>query len=200
MKRAVKNLMVVGMAFWFSVAAQGQAPKSDLASVAAAGKVSGDVYQNSYFGISLSAPKAHWAVRGPISVEKRQARLIDAVYDLGGPESGPDKNYTLALLVESLENFPKETSTELYVRRVRYRVEGDNVKTYREEFPLTISGIPFTGTVLTVSEGPNFGYYRGLYSTVLNGYFVTIEVQCGGEERLQKLMSAAVRITPKRRP
>jgi hypothetical protein len=199
MNQALKNLMVVGIALWLSAATQGQAPKSDISSVAAAGKVNGDVYQNSYFGITLSAPKAHWSIRGPIS-EQRQGRLIDAVYDLGGQERGPEENYTLALLVESLANFPKGTSTELYVRNVRHRVESDNVKTYREEFSLTVSGVPFTGTVFRFFERPDFGYYRGLYSTALNGYFVTIEVQCGTEERLQKLLSSALSITPKQKP
>lgn len=190
---------MVGIALWLSAATQGQAPKSDISSVAAAGNVNGDVYQNSYFGITLSAPKAHWSVR-PISVETRQGRLIDAVYDLGGPERGPEENYTLALLVESVENFPKGTPTEVYVRNLRHHMDGDNVKTYREEFPLTLSGIPFTGAVSTVFEKANVGYYRGLYSTVLNGYFVTVVVQCGREERLQKLLSSAVKITPKQKP
>jgi hypothetical protein len=200
MNQALKSLLVVGMAFWLSCASQGQAPKSDISSVAAAGKVNGDVYQNSYFGITLSCLKAHWSVRGPISVQQRQGRLIDAVYDLGGQERGPEENYTLALLVESLENFPKGTSTELYVRRVRHGLESGNLKTYREEFPLTVSGIPFTGTVFRFFEKPDSGYYRGLYSTVLNGYFVTIEVQCGREERLQKLLSSALSISPKQKP
>ena len=200
MNQALKNLLVVGMALWLSSAAQGQAPKSDISSVAAAGKVNGDVYQNSYFGITLSAPKAHWSVRGPISVQQRQGRLIHAVYDSGRPERGPEENCTLALLVDSLESFPKGTSTELYVRRARHRLEGDNLKTYREEFPLTVSGIPFTGTVFRFFERPDFGYYRGLYSTALNGYFVTIEVQCGREENLQKLLSSALSITSKQRP
>jgi hypothetical protein len=200
MYRAVKNLMVVGMVLWLSIPTQGQAPKRDVSSVAAAGKVNDGLYQNSYFGITLSAPKAHWSVRGPISVERRQGRLADAVYDLGGQEHGPEENYTLALLVESLENFPKGTSTEVYVRNIRHRVESDNVKAYREEFPLTVSGIPFTGTVFRFFETANSGYYRGLYSTVLNGYFVTIEVQCGSEDRLQKLLSSALSITPKQKP
>lgn len=200
MNKTLKNLLVFGMALWFSGITQGQEFRSDISSVAAAGKLNGDVYQNSYFGITLSAPKAHWSVRGPISVQQRQGRLIDAVYDSGRPERGPEENYTLALLVESQENLPKGTSTELYVRRVRRGLESDNLKTYQEEFPLTVSGIPFTGTVFRFFERSNFGYYRGLYSTVLKGYFVTIEVQCGREENLQKLLSSAFAITSKHKP
>jgi hypothetical protein len=193
----VQLMTVFAGLFLSAVATQGQVSKGDFSSVAAAGKVNGDTYQNSYFGIMLSAPKAHWEVRGPISVQRRQARLIDAVYDSGVPERGPEENYTLALLVESQENFPKGTTIEQYVRNLRHQAEGDNVKIYREEFPLTVQGVSFVGTVFRFSERPNFGYYRAFYSTVLNEYFVTIEVQCGGEERLQKLLSSAVKITPK---
>jgi hypothetical protein len=60
---------------------QGQVVKSDFSSMAASGKVNGDIYQNSILGITLSAPKAHWEVRGSISAARGQGRLIDAVYD-----------------------------------------------------------------------------------------------------------------------
>lgn len=178
-------------------AIQGQAVKSDFSSMAAAGKVNGDTYQNSVLGLSLSAPKAHWDVRGPISAAKRQGRLIDAAYDSGVAERGPKENYTLGLLVESQENYPKGTTLDQYSRGLRQRVEDENVRIHREAFPLTVQDVPFVGTVFLFYEKANFGYYRGLYSTILNGYFVTIEVQCGEEERLQKLLSSALRITPK---
>jgi hypothetical protein len=78
-------------------------------------------------------------------------------------------------------------------------VEGEDVKIHREAFPLTVQDVPFVGTVFLFYERPNFGYYRGLYSTILHGYLVTIEVQCGEEERLQKLLSSTLKITSKPR-
>jgi hypothetical protein len=194
---AQAKLLVLFAGFFILPMMQGQALKKDFSSMVAAGKVNGGVYQNSILGIALSAPKVHWDVRGPISAERRQGRLIDAVYDSGLPERGPQENYTLGLLVESQENFPKGTTLEQYVRGLRHRVEDENVKIYREQFPLKIKGVPFVGTVFRFYERPSSGYYRGLYSTILNGYFVTIEVQCGSGERLQKLLSSAVQITPK---
>jgi hypothetical protein len=176
---------------------QGQAVRSDFSSMAAAGKINGDTYQNSILGITLSAPKTHWEVRGPVNAARRQGRLIGAVYDSGVPERGPQENYTVALLVESQENFPKGTTLDQYVRSVRQRVEDDKVKIHREAFPLTVQDVRFVGTVFQFYEKPDFGYYRGLYSTILNGYFVTLELQCGEEERLQKLLSSTVKITPK---
>ena len=200
MNYALKNLLVLATAVCFLGSTQGQSSKGSLSSVAAAGTVIGDVYQNSYLGITLSAPKAKWSVRGPISLQQRQGRLIDAVYDSGRPERGPEENYTLALLVESQENLPKGTSPELYMRRVRRGLEGETLKTYREEFPLTVSGISFTGTVFKFFERSDFGYYRGLYATILNGYFVTIEVQCGREENLQKLLASSLTVISKQKP
>lgn len=176
---------------------QGQVVKSDFSSMVAAGKVNGDIYQNSILGITLSAPKAHWDVRGPISAASRQGRLIDADYNSGVPERGPHENYTLGLLVESQSIYPKGTTLDQYARTLRQRVEDEKVKFYREGFPLTVQDVPFVGTVFRFYERSDFGYYRGLYATILNGYFVTVEVQCGEEERLQKLLSSAVKITPK---
>ncbi len=178
-------------------ATQGQAVKNDFSSMAAAGKVNRDIYQNPVLGLTLSAPKARWEVRGPISAASRQGRLIDAVYDSGVPERGPKENYTLGLLVEAQGNYPKGTTLEKYVGGLRQRVEDDKVRIYKERFPLTVQDVPFVGAVFRFYERPDSGYYRGLYATILNGYFVTIEVQCGEEERLQKLLSQALQIAPK---
>jgi hypothetical protein len=199
MRSVMKKSRVIGIALWLSAATLGQAPKSDISSVAAAGKVNADVYQNSYLGLTLSAPKAHWSFP-PVSVETQQAKLLEAVYDQGVPERGPKENYTFGLLADSVHNFAKGTPTDVYVLQLRQHMDRDNVKTYRDPFPLTVSGISFSGTVSQVFQTADVGYYRGLYSTVLNGYFVTVVVQCGEEERLQKLLATAVKISPKQKP
>jgi hypothetical protein len=156
----IRSLVAIA-AFFPLLTMQGQAVKNDFSSMVAAGKANGDIYQNSMLGITLSAPKARWDVRGPISAAKRQGRLIDAVYDSGVPERGPQENYTLALLVESQENYPKGTPLDQYVRGLRQRVEDENVKISREGFPLTVRDVAFVGTVFRFYERPDFGYYRG---------------------------------------
>jgi hypothetical protein len=138
--------------FFSSSMMQGQAGKSDFSSMVAAGKVNGDSYQNSILGITLSAPKAHWEVRGPISAAGRQGRLIDAVYDSGAPERGPQENYTLGLLVESQSIHPKGTTLDQYVRSLRQRVEDEKVKIQREAFTVTGQAVPFVGTVFRFYE------------------------------------------------
>jgi len=202
LNRAANSLAVVVLALLGLLPTQAQVPtprRGSISSVILSGKVDADVYSNGYLGISLTAPKAHWDWPDPDKVDLigNRARLVNAVYDSGAPEAGPQENYTLALLAESQESYPKGTTLDQFVRSLRQRVEDDNVKLYREGFPLTIQGVPFVGTVFRFYEKPTFGYYRGLYSTILNGYLVTIEVQCGDEERLVKRLSYAVQITPK---
>ncbi len=192
MHKVLRTALTASVTLLVTAAGFGQTPKGDISSVAAAGKVSGDVYQNTYFGITLAAPKAHFTAPSLVNVAGRRARLVNIVYD--SPQEAI--NYTLALMADSLENYPKGMSTTVYVRSVRHQLEKDGLITHREEFPVVVSGIQFTGAVLKVPEKPNSGYYRGIYSTFLNGYVVSLEVQSGSEERIQQVLSSAVKINP----
>lgn len=194
MRKAVTRFTVVVLSLLAFAAGQGPVPKSDISSVVAAGKVTGDVYTNTYLGISLTAPKAEFTAPGLVNVAGRRARLLNAVFN--SPQGA--MNYTLGLMADSLESYPKGMPAALYVRSVRHQLERDGLITDKEEFPVTIAGIAFTGAILKVPEKPNFGYYRGIYATFLNGYVVSLEVQCGSEERLQQLLASAVRINGKR--
>jgi hypothetical protein len=130
---------MAGVALLLVGAMQGQGPKSDISSVvAAAGKVNNDVYSNAYFGMSLTAPKAKFTAPSLVNIAGRRARLVNIVYN--SPQGA--MNYTLGLMGESLENFPKGMPTALYVRSVRHQLERDGLPTHGEEFPVTISGVP----------------------------------------------------------
>jgi hypothetical protein len=192
MNKVLKSVLVVGMTLLVTAATPRPTPKSDISSVVAAGSVNGDIYMNTYFGISLTGPKAHFTTPSSVNVVRQHARLINIVYD--SPDGAV--NYTLALLADSRDNYPKGMSTTVYVRSARHELERDGLITRREEFPLVISGLPFTGAVLIVQEKPNFGYYRGIYSTFRNGYVVSLEVQARTEEHIQQLLSSAVKINP----
>jgi hypothetical protein len=196
MNKVLNILLVVGITLLVSATILGQAPKSDISLVVAAGKVNGDVYGNTYLGISLTAPKARFTAPSLVNVAGRRARLVNVVYD--SPQGA--MNYTLGLMADSLENYPKGMSTTVYVRSVRHQLERDGLMTHREEFPVVISGIHFTGAVLKVPEKPNFGYYRGIYSAFINGYVVSLEVQSSSEERIEQLLSSAFKINPDRKP
>ena len=190
MKKSMKNAVVIGLTILASAASVGQAGKSDISSVVAAGNVTGDVYKNAYFGISLTAPSGKFTAPSLVNVEGRRARLVNIVYD--SPDGA--KNYTIGFMADSLENYPKGMSTTVYVRSVRHQLERDGLPTEREEFPITISGRNFIGAILKVPEKENFGYRRGIYSIFLNGYVVSLEVQARDEARIREVLAFAVKI------
>ena len=191
MKKALWSIVL--LCFFTAVSVGQNSKKADIASVVAAGKVSDDRYANTYFGIVLSAPKAQFKGPSSVSIAGRQARFVDIVYD--SPDGA--NNYTLAVLADSLDNYPRDMSLDVYVRSVRHQLEKQGaLETQREEFPVEIAGVHFTGVVLKVIQAPNFGYYRGLYATFMKGYVLLFEVQCRHEERLQQLLSSSLVINP----
>ncbi len=183
-------LLVIATTVLLSAALAAQRPRSDISAVLAAGKLDGDVYRNSYFGITLSAPKAKFTVPSVVDVAGKRARLVDAVYDSG--DGG--LNYTISILADSRERYPVNMPVGVYVRSVRHQLEREGLLTAREEFSTVVSGVPFAGAILKVPKGPNFGYLRGIYSTFMNGYIVSIDVQGRNEERINKTLSSLVRI------
>lgn len=192
MNKALKGVMVFSIIFLALSAAHAQAPKSNISTVIAAGKMTGDTYTNAYFGISLTAPKAKFTAPSFVNVSSRIARLVDVTYD--SPDGA--KNYTLGFLANSLENYPKDMSMADYLHRARRELEKEGLVIKREEVPVVISGIHFTGVVVLVRDKPNSEYYRGIYSSFMKGYIVAFDVQCGSEDRLQQLLASAVKINP----
>ena len=53
MNKRMSQLMVIGVSLCVLATAQGQPSRDDISTVVAAGKVNGDIYSNTYFGISL---------------------------------------------------------------------------------------------------------------------------------------------------
>ncbi len=158
--------------------------KADISSVVAAGKVNGDRYENTYFGIVLRARKAQFKVPSLVNGAGRRARLVNIAA----------KDYTLTVLADSVDNYPKGMPVDMYVRTRRKQLEKESgVTTQLEEFSVVIAGVPFTGAVLNVIQAPNF-YYRGIYTTSVKGYFVSFEVQCRHRERLQELLPSSLTV------
>jgi hypothetical protein len=172
-------------------ATQGQAPKSDISTVVAAGKVNGDTYTNTYFGISLTVPKAHFTSSSQLKTVDRAANLVQVVSD--APQGA--ENYTVTIRAISREVYPKDITITDYAARIRREMERDGLPIKRDGVPVVISGVHFTGVVVLVLQKPNFGYYRGIYSSFMNGYAVSFDVQCRSEERLQQILSSSVKIS-----
>src|SRR5207302_10560083 len=96
-----------------------------------------DVYNNAYLGITLTAPLAKFTAPSLVNVAGRRARLVNIVYD----SRDGAKNYTIGLLADSLENYPKGISATIYVRSVRHQLERDGLLTERKEFSTKVSGM-----------------------------------------------------------
>jgi hypothetical protein len=150
---------------------QGQGPKSDISSVVAAGKVDNHVYSNAYFGISLTAPKAKFTAPSLVNIAGGRARLVNIVYN--SPQGA--MNYTLGLMAESLENFPKGMPTALYVRSVRHQLGGMVYRHTERSFRSQSRASPLLERFSSCKRNRTFGYDRGIYSTFLDGYVVSLE-------------------------
>ena len=72
----------------------GQAVKSDFSSMAAAGKVNGDIYQNSILGITLSAPKARWEAADQLVSPPDTSDFKYPTVTKGSAEHGPRDSLT----------------------------------------------------------------------------------------------------------
>jgi hypothetical protein len=192
MNRALKSVLVIAISCFAIPVTQGQGPKSDISTVVAAGRVNGDIYTNTYFGLSLAAPKAHFTVPSYVNTASRVANLVEVVYD--SPQGA--RNYKVTIRVNSRENYPKEMTISDYVGRVRREMEKEGLAIQREKVPVVISSVPFIGVVVKVLERPNFGYYRGIYSSFMNGYAFSFDVQSPSEERLQEILASSVKIHP----
>jgi hypothetical protein len=192
MNRSLNVALIIAISCLAIPATKGQAPKSDISALVAAGKVNGETYTNTYFGISITAPKAHFTAPSFVNISGRVARLVDAGYD--SPDGTQD--YTLGLLANSLENYPRDMTITDYVARVRREMEKEGLSIQREGVSVAISGVHLTGLVVLVLEKPNFGFYRGIYSGFMNGHAVSFVVQCPKEERLQEILSSSVKIYP----
>lgn len=190
MNATIRGYIFCALALLLCGRTQAQIPAMDISAVVAAGSVKDDVYSNTYLGLTITVPKGQFTAPALVNVEGHRARLLNAVYD----SSECAKNYTFGLMADSLENYPKNMPLTTYVRSVRQQLEKDGLRTHREEFPLTMAGVQFVGTVLVAFDKENGTYFRGIYATFLDGYVVSLEVQSRSEERLQQLLSSTVKI------
>jgi len=123
--------------------ATAQTTASDISTVIAAGKFDGNRYKNSYLGLEFTAEGGRAKAGTVVDTAGKRAQLVQAVSD----SSEPDKSYSFAIMVDSLENYPQLRSSSQYARSVRHSLEREGLTTLREEFPVEISGTPFTGVI-----------------------------------------------------
>jgi hypothetical protein len=158
----------------------------DVPSLVAAGKVDGKRYWNEYFGLSFTAPGAALTVPSTVDEQGRNVRLVDAVADAQNRED----TYTISILADRLPNYPQLLSRTEYVTTITAQLKREGAKTTRDNFQYVISGVEFVGTILQESDGPGTSHFRGIFSTVMKGYFLSLDVAATSEARVLEIASS----------
>ncbi len=171
------------------VAAQSKKP-TDISAVAASGTVSGNRYMNSFFGLSVDAPNATLQLNPLVNTDGERARLMQALVK---PAEWED-TYTFAVLADSLSKYPQLQSLTQYVRSVRHQLEREGLASVREEFPITIGGVRFTGAILEEHVPAGRKYYRGMYSTFRNAYILSFDAEAASEDKVNELVTKIVKL------
>jgi len=145
----------------------------DIRTAFAEGNISGNEYTNGYFGLPTGT----------------RARLIDVQADA----ANWDDKYEIAVLADLLAANPSLRSPEQYVRSVRHEMEREGLETVRTESPKQISELTFVEAVLRDNAGNGGTHYRGVYSTFLNGYVLSLDVSAASPERLERVVRDSVK-------
>jgi hypothetical protein len=166
-----------------------QAPIKDISAVYAAGTIRGNEYNNDYFGLTLTPVNAQFTAGGFVNSAGHRARLIDAESNATNWE---DK-YSIAILAAALSANPLVHFPEQYVRSARHQFEQrEGMSTVQEESPIEISGLRFVqATMKATDQGRT--HYRGMYTTCLNGYILSLQVEARSPERLKQIVLTMVK-------
>lgn len=158
----------------------------DAASLIASGKIEGSRYWNQYFVVSFVAPGAAFTAPSSVDGQGRNVRLVDAVVSAQKRED----MYTISILADRLSNYPKLKSRTEYVEGISGQLQREGAKRSGDDFPYVISGVEFVSTILQESDGPNMSHFRGIFSTVMKGYVLSLDVAAASEEQVLKIASS----------
>jgi hypothetical protein len=173
-------------------AAQGPR-KADISTVAATGVVSENRYTNSFFKLTIYAPNATLELNPLVNTAEQRARLVQIL----SKQAKWEDTYTFAMMADSLTRHPNLQSPAHYVRSVRHQLERQGLPTVREEFPITIAGVHFTGAVLEEQVVSGQKHYRGVYTTFRDGYILSFDAEAASENKLNDLVRQLVKIETK---
>jgi hypothetical protein len=128
-----------------------------------------------------------------VDVKNKRARLVQVHHE----STGKEQRYNLAVLIDTVANYPKLMDSTHYVRSVRHQLEKQGLQSVHEEFPIKIGGREFSGAVL-LSRDPRF--HRGIYATFDRGIILSFDVETSEEEGLGRILANNVRfrqVSPK---
>ncbi|HYG97582.1 MAG TPA: hypothetical protein VD837_00515 [Terriglobales bacterium] len=166
-----------------AVGAIGQSSTKDIKAIFAEGKIADNQYRNDYFGFTLAPLNGHFTQGGFVSSEGKRARLIDAQSNA----TACCDRYDIAVLADPLSANPSIKSPEQYVRSVRHQLEREGSETVQPESPVEISGTRFVYATMKVGRD-SAAHYRGIYTTFLNGYILSIDVSADSVAGIQQAL------------
>lgn len=159
---------------------------ADVSSLIASGKVDGSRYRNKYFDISFAAPGAAFTAPSEVDGQGRNVRLVDAV--VAGQKR--EDRYTISVLADRLSNYPELKSRKEYIEGIASQLGHTGIKTIRDPFPYVISGVEFVGIILQESDGANLSHFRGMFSTPMKGYILSLDIAAANEGQVLKIASS----------
>jgi hypothetical protein len=158
----------------------------DIQSVLKSGTLEDESYRNKYFGLSFITPGAAFTSPPLSEDENRNAWLIGAV--VRGPKR--EDMYAISVLADGLSNYPQLKSRAQYLGGMRSQLLRDGAKQTRDDFPYLISHVNFVGTILRESDAPGIYHFRGLFSSIIKGYVLTLDISASTEDRVLATASA----------
>lgn len=160
-----------------------------ISDVAAAGAVDKDTYTNSFLKLSVHAPNATLKLNPVITQTAQRGRLLEVLAE----HRGWNDTYTFAVIADLLAVNPLTKSPGDYIRAARQSLERQGSPTVRQEFPITIAGVQFTGAVLQEQVASGQKYYHGIYTTFRNGYILSFDVEAPSQDQLIELVNRLVK-------
>jgi hypothetical protein len=188
MKSKKAGILLI-VALTTGLVAQSKTP--GISAVARSGSITGNRYTNSFFSLSAETPEATFTLNPTINAQADSARLVQVI----GKPTDWDNTFTFAILADSLARYPQLQSSTQYVRSVRHILEKQGLPTVKEEFPIMIGGLPFTGTILEEHVDNGKKYYRGLYATFLRGYILSFDAEASSQDKVNGLVQRIVKFT-----
>jgi hypothetical protein len=136
--------------------------------------------------LTVDAPNATLELNPSVNATFDRARLLQV---LAKPTTFED-TYTFGVLADSLARNENLESPAQCVRSVRHQL---GLPTVREEFPIVIAGVQFTGAIVQEQVPNGRKYYRGFYATFRNGYILSFDAEASSEAKLSELVARIVK-------
>jgi hypothetical protein len=162
-----------------------------ISEVTSSSSVNGNSYSNSFFGLSVETLEATFTLNPTVFAQADIARLVQ----INSKNNNWVDTFTFAVVADSLARHPQLQSPAQYVRSVLQQRVKKHQPVVKEEFPITISGLQFTGTILEEHLENGRKYYHGLYVTFRRGYILSFDAEASSPDKLNALVQRSVKFT-----